>query len=92
MASSVRNVVRYTALLSGIGYGLVHQGTLQTKYDAEKELAAEKRRTHLIEEARKAYLSKIATEKAGSSSGLITDPEDPQFDPEKIAEYYSKES
>lgn len=29
-------VVRYTALLSGIAYGLVHQGTLQKTHDEEK--------------------------------------------------------
>jgi hypothetical protein len=29
-------VVRWTALIAGVGYGIVHQTTLQTKYDAEK--------------------------------------------------------
>jgi len=29
-------VVRYSALIGGIFYGLLHQGTLQRKYDDDK--------------------------------------------------------
>lgn len=51
-------VVRYTALASGIVYGVVHRKTLQDRFDAH---AAEKEvqlRQHWLEEAKKAWAQK----------------------------------
>ncbi|RXK41810.1 hypothetical protein M231_00809 [Tremella mesenterica] len=104
MASPTVTVVRYSAIFTGIIYGIVHQRTLQRQYDEQK--------------ARKAYAAKKAAEKGGASSrqsifqalfdtsdhaamlpktkadGLtvITDPDDPRFDLEKLVESWTKES
>ncbi|KAL7425058.1 F1F0 ATP synthase subunit e, mitochondrial [Cryptotrichosporon argae] len=90
MVSSTTTVVRYTALLSGIFYGIVHQRTLQTKYDDDKAKHHATRRAHLIEEARKAYAQKQIADKAGANAGLVTDPEDPKFDLEKLIASWEK--
>jgi hypothetical protein len=53
-----QQVVRYTALASGIVYGVVHRKTLQDRFDAH---AAEKEvqlRQHWLEEAKKAWAQK----------------------------------
>ncbi|EIW71577.1 hypothetical protein TREMEDRAFT_27459, partial [Tremella mesenterica DSM 1558] len=84
-------VVRYSAIFTGIIYGIVHQRTLQRQYDEQKAKHHVAHREHLIEEARKAYAAKKAAEKGGASS-LITDPDDPRFDLEKLVESWTKES
>lgn len=90
MASPTVNVVRWTALISGVFYGLVHQGTLQVQYDAQKMHRQAEHRQHLIGEAKKAYIAKLAAEKAGSSA-VVTDPEDPRFDLEKLVESWAQD-
>ncbi|RSH88017.1 uncharacterized protein EHS24_000541 [Apiotrichum porosum] len=82
MASNTQNVVRYTAILAGVIYGFSHAGTLQAKHNEESAQHATARRAELIEEAKKAWVEKQAAAK--SSSGLVTDPEDPAFDLEKV--------
>ncbi|AAW44635.1 expressed protein [Cryptococcus deneoformans JEC21] len=47
-------------------------------------------RAHLVEEAKKAYAAKKAAQSGGSS--LITDPEDPKFDLEKVIKSWTKDS
>ncbi|KAJ9095249.1 hypothetical protein QFC21_005615 [Naganishia friedmannii] len=87
MASPTVNVARYSALVFGIIYGIVHQNTLQAKYDENKATKAQARRAHLIEEARTAYAKKKAEDAAGVSKkgeSLVTDPEAPNFDLEKL--------
>ncbi|WWC65785.1 uncharacterized protein I303_108407 [Kwoniella dejecticola CBS 10117] len=90
MATPTTNVVRWSALIGGIFYGIVHQSTVQSQYDEKKAAHAVSHRAHLIEEAKKAYAAKKA-EKTGGSS-LITDPEDPKFDLEKLVESWTKDS
>ncbi|ODO08493.1 hypothetical protein L198_00223 [Cryptococcus wingfieldii CBS 7118] len=46
-------------------------------------------RAHLVQEAKKAYAAKKV---AGAATGLITDPEDPKFDLEKVIESWTKDS
>ena len=48
-------VVRYTALLSGVFYGIAHRRTLQKEHDEEKKKHAIHEREHLIEQAKEAY-------------------------------------
>ncbi|RSH93355.1 hypothetical protein EHS25_007711 [Saitozyma podzolica] len=90
MASQTRNVVRYTALLSGIAYGFVHQGTLQKTHDEEKVKHQFAHRQHLIEEAKKAYAAKLVAEKAGGAKEVITNIDDPKFDLEKLLEAWTQ--
>ncbi|EGU13515.1 hypothetical protein RTG_00245 [Rhodotorula toruloides ATCC 204091] len=79
-------VVRYTALASGIVYGIVHRKTLQERFDksaAEKEV---QQRAHWLEEAKKAW----EAQKLQGKSGVVTDPEAPNFDLEALLKSYEK--
>ncbi|BGP38596.1 F1F0 ATP synthase subunit e, mitochondrial [Rhodotorula kratochvilovae] len=85
MVSPAVNVIRYTALFSGVVYGVVHRKTLQEQFDkhaAEKEVQL---RQHWLDEAKKAWANKQKNE-----SGLITDPEAPGFDLEALLKAYEK--
>ncbi|WVN89939.1 uncharacterized protein L203_105169 [Cryptococcus depauperatus CBS 7841] len=90
MATPTQNVVRWSALLFGVTYGIFHQSTLQDKYDKQKVNNQLAHRAHLIEEARKAYAAKKVA--ASTDSSLITDPENPNFDLEKVIESWTKDS
>ncbi|GEM06747.1 ATPase, F0 complex, subunit E, mitochondrial [Rhodotorula toruloides] len=68
MVSPAVNVVRYTALASGIVYGIVHRKTLQERFDktaAEKEV---QQRAHWLEEAKKAWEAQKMQGKSGGES------------------------
>ncbi|KAG6380767.1 ATP synthase E chain-domain-containing protein [Boletus reticuloceps] len=56
--SSTLNVARYTALASGIFYGIYHHRSLQKAHDQEKEHHAIRRREQLIAQARDAWRQK----------------------------------
>ncbi|KAH9486442.1 ATP synthase subunit e, mitochondrial [Psilocybe cubensis] len=86
MVSSTVNVVRYTALFSGIAYGWYHRRSLQASHDQHKLEAAAHSREKLIADAKEAW--KRRNEAADSS--LITDPEDPRFDLEKLIAKWEK--
>jgi F-type H+-transporting ATP synthase subunit e len=53
-------VVRYSALVSGIAYGIFHRRTLQAKFDANAASAELKKREHWLEEAKAAWAKKNA--------------------------------
>ncbi|PPQ64347.1 hypothetical protein CVT26_002230 [Gymnopilus dilepis] len=89
MVSSTVNVVRYTALFSGIAYGWYHRRTLQATHDAHKREEAVHHREKLIAEAKDAWKRK---QEALSDTNLITDPEDPRFDLEKLIAKWEKSS
>lgn len=55
-------------LIGGIGYGILHQRTLQAKHDLDKARHKEQHREHLIEQAREAYKNKLVLDKAGSGA------------------------
>lgn len=80
MVSSTVNVVRYTALLSGVVYGIYHRRTLQNAHDADKAHHAKHERETLIAQAKEAWKQK----QAGNKDGVISNPEDPRFDLEKL--------
>ncbi|KAI0931402.1 hypothetical protein AcW1_001190 [Taiwanofungus camphoratus] len=88
MASSTVNVVRYTALLTGVFYGIAHRRTLQKAYNEEKQHHAVHEREHLIAQAKEAWKKK----QEGAKDGVITDPEDPRFDLEKLIAKWESES
>ncbi|KAG8756877.1 hypothetical protein FRC14_002561 [Serendipita sp. 396] len=81
MPSATVNVVRYSALLGGIAYGIMHRRTLQAQENKKREHAAEHHRQHLIEEARKVWREQHTPKATG---GVITNPDDPNFDLEKL--------
>ncbi|PWZ03820.1 hypothetical protein BCV70DRAFT_210034 [Testicularia cyperi] len=80
-SSPVLNVVRYSALVGGIGYGIVHRRTLQAKEDVKAAHAAYKHKEDLIKKAKEAYKNRLV---AKQDTGVITDPESPAFDLEKF--------
>ncbi|KAF7965273.1 hypothetical protein HWV62_28834 [Athelia sp. TMB] len=82
MVSATVNVARYSALATGVLYGILHRRTLQKAHDEHKEHHAIHQREHLIKEAKEAWRKKQEAPKNGG--GIITDPEDPKFDLEKL--------
>ncbi|KAG2155711.1 ATP synthase E chain-domain-containing protein [Suillus clintonianus] len=87
--SSTLNVARYTALLSGVFYGIYHRRSLQKAHDQDKEHHAIHQRTQLIAQAKDAWKHK--QESAKGSDGVITNPEDPRFDLEKLVAKWEKD-
>jgi len=83
MGSPTVNVVRYTALFTGVVYGWYHRRTLQAAYDVHKIEAATHRQEHLIAQAKEAWRKKLEAPKVAADT-LVTDPEDPRFDLEKL--------
>lgn len=57
--------MRYTALLSGVFYGITHRRSLQKAHDAEVKHHAIHEREHLIEEAKEAWKRKQQGSKDG---------------------------
>ncbi|KAF9817969.1 hypothetical protein IEO21_03044 [Rhodonia placenta] len=88
MASSTVNVVRYTALLTGVFYGIAHRRTLQKAHDEEKLHHTIHEREHLIAQAKEAWKKR----QESSKDGVVTDPEDPRFDLEKLFAKWESES
>ncbi|GAA6062421.1 hypothetical protein JCM10212_006056 [Sporobolomyces blumeae] len=79
------SAVRYSALVFGVLYGIVHRQTLQSEFDhhaAQKEVQL---RQHWLEEAKKAW-----AQKQQKNDGLITDPDAPGFDLEALLKSYEK--
>jgi len=83
MGSPTVNVVRYTALFTGVVYGWYHRRTLQAAYDVHKIEAATHHQEHLVAQAKEAWRKKQEAPKTAADT-LVTDPEDPRFDLEKL--------
>ncbi|KAF9167349.1 hypothetical protein BGX21_000103 [Mortierella sp. AD011] len=81
----VRNVARWSALAFGLVYGYVHHNSLVAlEHNRADQIKAENRE-RLIAQA-KAEWSKKNT----PSGGVITDPENPNFDLEKLLVHLSE--
>ncbi|EGO05288.1 hypothetical protein SERLA73DRAFT_174368 [Serpula lacrymans var. lacrymans S7.3] len=89
MVSSTVNVARYSALLSGVFYGIYHRRSLQKAHDQQKEHHAIHHREALIVQAREAWQNK---QESSKGDGIVTDPEDPRFDLEKLVAKWESES
>ncbi|KAL4888678.1 ATP synthase E chain-domain-containing protein [Aspergillus ambiguus] len=79
MASQGVNVLRYSALVAGLVYGVYHQSSINTnakRAEAEREYARQER---LIQQAKAEWKKKTAP-KDTQNNGVITDPEDSRFD------------
>ncbi|KAF7303087.1 ATP synthase subunit e, mitochondrial [Mycena kentingensis (nom. inval.)] len=81
MASVTVNVVRYSALFTGVVYGWYHRRTLQAEHDVHKIHQAAHHREELVKQAKEAWIKK---QQAPKANALVTDPEDPRFDLEKL--------
>ena len=74
--------MRYTALLGGVFYGIVHRRSLQKAHDAEVKHHAIHEREHLIEEAKEAWKRKQESAKDGGESSCrysLSSPPSPPF-------------
>ncbi|KAL0951846.1 hypothetical protein HGRIS_008507 [Hohenbuehelia grisea] len=89
MVSATVNVARYTALFSGVVYGWYHRRQLQADHEVQKQNHAVHERKKLISEAKDAWKKKL---EAPKDSGVVTDPEDPRFDLEKLVAKWEAES
>ncbi|KAF8588329.1 hypothetical protein K439DRAFT_1629781 [Ramaria rubella] len=87
MVSATVNVVRYSALLTGVFYGIVHRRALQAQENTRKEKHAEESREELFKRAQRAWKDKQSVAK----DSVITNPEDPNFDLEKLVAKWEKE-
>ena len=57
--------MRYTALLSGVFFGIAHRRTLQKEHDEQKKNHAVHEREHLIAQAKEAWKKKQEGSKGG---------------------------
>lgn len=71
---SHRQVVRYSALIGGVLYGVMHRRTLQAKHDLKKEQHHAERREQLIQQAREAWRDKQQAAKGDGSKFIISNP------------------
>ncbi|CAM1507017.1 Fc.00g066580.m01.CDS01 [Cosmosporella sp. VM-42] len=91
MASTGVNVLRWSALGLGIFYGFSHQRTITT---TQRSAAAQHEYEHkqkLIEQA-KAEFAKKKNPAPASADDVITDPQHPNFDLEKLLLKVAKEN
>lgn len=56
--------MRYTALVSGIGYGIFHRRTLQAREDKHAQEKAYRHKEELIAKAKEAYKNRLVASKA----------------------------
>ncbi|KAL4883660.1 ATP synthase E chain-domain-containing protein [Aspergillus karnatakaensis] len=85
------NVLRYSALVAGLVYGFYHQSSITAttrRAEADREYARQER---LIEQAKAEWKKKTQPQDA-KSSGVITDPENPNFDLEKFLKLQAGEA
>ncbi|KAI9138338.1 hypothetical protein BKA69DRAFT_1041003 [Paraphysoderma sedebokerense] len=83
-----KSTLRYGALGLGVVYGFVHNMSLSKSAAADREHSEKLHKLELFEKARKEYALKKAKETKMSTGDLITDPDSPAFDLEKVIEYY----
>ncbi|KAL5519529.1 TIM11 [Sanghuangporus vaninii] len=87
MATPTVNVVRYTALAAGIFYGIAHRRTLQKQKNGQRAHEAVHQREELIIRAKEAWKRQSEQKK----DDLVTNPDDPNFDIEKLLQKWEKE-
>ncbi|KAL4067316.1 ATP synthase E chain-domain-containing protein [Scleroderma yunnanense] len=71
MVSSTVNVFRYTALVSGVLYGIYHRRSLQKAHDHEKEQHAIHHREYLVSHAKQAWRQKQESAKGDGGECLV---------------------
>ncbi|KAK2740402.1 hypothetical protein FQN57_006142 [Myotisia sp. PD_48] len=84
------NVLRYSALLSGLFYGLYHQSTLNTQARKNAIDREYERKLSLIDQAKSEWKRKNPGPK--NESGVITDPDDARFDLEAFLKMHAGET
>ncbi|KAG6988852.1 hypothetical protein G7Y79_00069g096440 [Physcia stellaris] len=80
MASTGVNVLRYSALLVGITYGLYHQSAISTQAKIRQIDREFQSQSNLIAKAKAEYIKKTQPKETVGGGGVISDPDDPKFD------------
>ncbi|KAJ5082047.1 hypothetical protein N7532_011090 [Penicillium argentinense] len=74
-------VLRYSALVAGLVYGVYHQSSINSQAKRAEIEHEYTRKERLIEQAKAEWKKKTQPQEAQTQvSGLITDPENPKFD------------
>ncbi|KZF23901.1 hypothetical protein L228DRAFT_246751 [Xylona heveae TC161] len=75
------NVLRYSALVLGVFYGLTHQASLTAQQKIAQIDRDYEKKESLIAQAKAAYVQKtLPAEKKTASGDIVTDPNDSKFD------------
>ncbi|RHZ55456.1 hypothetical protein Glove_415g39 [Diversispora epigaea] len=82
MTTSTANVARWTALVLGLAYGFWHRNSLEKSERMKAAIVNYQHKEELINKAKAAYAAK-------KSPNVITDPNDPNFDLERLIAHYS---
>ncbi|MCJ1444130.1 MAG: hypothetical protein MMC23_004631 [Stictis urceolatum] len=81
MASTGANVLRWSALFSGISYGLYHQSQLKSQAQLNDVQRKWKDEESLIARAKAEWVKKtLPKDKQTAGGDVISDPNDPKFD------------
>ncbi|KAI7240642.1 hypothetical protein KC330_g1174 [Hortaea werneckii] len=80
MSSTGVNVLRWGALTFGVFYGFSHQSAINSRDRSAHAQHEYERKEKLIQQARDEWQRKTQPQ---SGSGVISNPEDPNFDLEK---------
>ncbi|KAL8687307.1 MAG: hypothetical protein Q9218_006482 [Villophora microphyllina] len=81
MASSGVNVLRYSALLAGVSYGLYRQSSLSAQRHQAHVDREYQNQASLITQAKAEFKKKNMPQESVTKGGqVISDPEDPKFD------------
>ncbi|KAF9970360.1 hypothetical protein BGZ73_006937 [Actinomortierella ambigua] len=85
MVNPVRNVARWSALVAGLAYGYNHHNTLVAQEAKRAEEIKNAKHEALVAKAKLEW-TKMNT----PAGGVITDPENPNFDLEKLLIHLSE--
>lgn len=81
MASSGVNVMRYSALIAGAGYGFYHQSSLNAQRHKAQVDRDFQHQASLITQAKAEFKKKnMPPESVTRGGDVISDPNDPKFD------------
>ncbi|MCJ1279920.1 hypothetical protein MMC21_007744 [Puttea exsequens] len=75
-----QQVLRYSALGAGVGYGLYHQAAIRAKIKVQETDTQYAHQQSLIRQAKSEWAKKTLPKEKTDASVVITDPADPKFD------------
>ncbi|KAI5849032.1 putative ATP synthase subunit E, mitochondrial [Tricharina praecox] len=92
LSTQAVNVLRYSALGSGILYGLYHQRQLSSAAIVAADQAEYNHKAALIKQAKAEWARKHPVKAPIDTGDLITDPDDKRFDLEKFLKHVAGEA
>ncbi|KAK0389573.1 hypothetical protein NLU13_3148 [Sarocladium strictum] len=92
MASTGVNVIRWSALAFGVFFGFSHQRTITANQKAAHDQHEWEHKQKLIDQAKAEYAKLKNPAPASKGDDVITDPQNPNFDLEKLLLKVAKEN